>query len=66
MLGEYFCDMVACDCKGKFPNFAYKPHGHVHTGDLDLIENIPLRNLEKLHRVINVSWPIYTGMLSKA
>ena len=24
----------------------YKLHGHVHTGDLELIENIPLRNMK--------------------
>ena len=40
--------MLACDCKNKFPKFVYKPHGHVNTGDLDLIENIPLRNIMKM------------------
>ena len=41
-------DLFACDCKDKFPKFVYKPHGHVHTGDLDLIENISLRNIMKM------------------
>ena len=29
-----------CDCKKK-----YEPHCHVHTGKLDIIENLPLRNI---------------------
>ena len=40
--------MLACDCKDKFPKFVYKPHGQVHTGDLDLTENISLRNIIKM------------------
>ena len=36
-------DLLACDCKDKFSKFVYKPHGHVHTGDLELIENIPCK-----------------------
>ena len=28
--------------------FVYKPHGHVHTGNLELIENVPLRNIMKM------------------
>ena len=35
---------LLCDCKDKFSQFVYKPHGHFHTGDLDLRENIPLYN----------------------
>ena len=31
-------DLLACDCKD---NFFYKSHGHCHTGNLDLIENMP-------------------------
>ena len=38
-------DMLTCDCKENFLKSIYKPHGHVHTGDLDLIENILLRNI---------------------
>ena len=34
-----------CDCKKKYAAFVYEPHGHVHTGKLDIIENIPLRNI---------------------
>ena len=41
-------DLLACDCKDKFPKFVYKPHGHVHTGDLDLVENISLSNKMKM------------------
>ena len=40
--------MLVCDCKNKFLKFVYKPHGHVHTGGLDLIENISLRNIMKM------------------
>ena len=40
------CDQ--CDCESKFSNFIYTPHGHVHTGNLDIIENIPLRKLMKM------------------
>ena len=35
-------DLFACDCKNKFLDFVYKPHGHVHTGDLDLIKKISI------------------------
>ena len=41
-------ELLACDCKEKCPEFVYKPHGHVHTGDLDLVENISLRNIMKM------------------
>ena len=41
-------DLLACDCKDKFPKFVYKPHSHVHTGDLDLIENISLCNIMEM------------------
>ena len=63
-------NLLACDCKENFPKFVYKPHVHVHTGDVDLVEitsqrNI-MKNLEKRHHVINISWPIYTGMPLKS
>ena len=41
-------DLFACDCKDKFPKFVYKPHGHVHTRDIDLIEIISLLNIMKM------------------
>ena len=41
-------DLLACDCKDKFLKFVYRPHGHVHTGDLDLVENISLCNIMKM------------------
>ena len=41
-------ELLACDWKEKCPEFVYKPHGHVHTGDLDLVENISLRNIMKM------------------
>ena len=41
-------DLLASDCKEKNSNFVYKPHDHVHTSDLDLTENIPLRNIMKM------------------
>ena len=34
-----------CDCKKKYSSFVYEPHGHVHTGQLDIIENTLLRNI---------------------
>ena len=40
--------MLACDCKEKFPKSVHKPNVHVHTGDLDLTENIPLHNTMKM------------------
>ena len=62
--------LLACDCNEKFSQFVYKPHGRVHTGNLELIENVPLRNimkwelnLEKRHPVTKINWPIYTEML---
>ena len=33
-----------CDNEG-FAPYVYKNHGHVHTGNLDIIENIELRNI---------------------
>ena len=39
--------LPVCDCTDNFPNFVYKPHGHVHTGNLDLIDNTQLRSLMK-------------------
>ena len=36
--------LVDCDCKTKYPKFVYPPHGHVHTGQLDIIENKDLRD----------------------
>ena len=41
-------DLLACDCNDKLSQFVYKPHGHVHTGNLELIENVPLRNIMKM------------------
>ena len=34
-----------CDCATKFSKFVYGPHGHVHTGNLQIVENLELRNL---------------------
>ena len=34
-----------CDCRDKFAAFVYGPHGHVHTGNLDIIQNEDLRNV---------------------
>ena len=42
-----FDGLPACDCTDNFPNFVYKPHGHVHTGNLDLIDNTQQRSLMK-------------------
>lgn len=42
-LSQYF----VCDCLEKYKDFIYKPHGHVHTGDLEIISNTNLRNIMK-------------------
>ena len=34
-----------CDCKDRYAAFVYEPHGHVHTGRLDVIENLELRRV---------------------
>ena len=34
-----------CDCHEKYSAFVYEPHGHVHTGKLDIIENVELRDV---------------------
>ena len=39
--------MVCLSLTDNFPNFVYKRHGHVHTGNLDLIDNTQLRSLMK-------------------
>ena len=36
---------LTCDCQEKYSAFIYKPHGHVHTGKLDIIENLELRRV---------------------
>ena len=41
-------ELPACDCNEYFSEFVYKPHGHVHTGNLDLIDNTSLRNIMKM------------------
>ena len=32
-------ELPTCDCKDVFTNFVYRPHGLVHTGDLELIDS---------------------------
>ena len=34
---------IKCDCSSKYADFIYKPHGHVHTGHLGIIQCEPLR-----------------------
>ena len=34
-----------CDCREKYAKFIYAPHGHVHTGQLDIIKNKELREV---------------------
>ena len=34
-----------CDCKDKYAEFIYEPHGHVHTGQLSIIKNTDLRQV---------------------
>ena len=35
----------SCDCNSKYAKFVYAPHGHVHTGQLDIIDNLDLRRI---------------------
>ena len=55
-------ELPVYDCKDIFSNFVYKPHGHVHTGNLDSIDNIQLcsimkrgQNSGKPHHAMNIS-----------
>ena len=34
-----------CDCNEKYGAYVYSPHGHVHTGKLDIIKNDSLKNV---------------------
>ena len=34
-----------CDCQDNFAAFVYGPHNHVHTGNLEIIQNEDLRNI---------------------
>ena len=34
-----------CDCLDNYAEFVYQPHGHVHTGKLDIVKNDELRNV---------------------
>ena len=36
---------LTCDCGSTYAPFVYEPHGHVHTGQLDIIQNHDLRNI---------------------
>ena len=36
---------IKCDCSDKYSKFVYAPHGHVHTGNLEIIENKRLRDM---------------------
>ena len=38
---------LKCDCQKQYADFVYRPHGHVHTGCLDIIDCIPLREIMK-------------------
>ena len=38
---------LRCDCQTRYAEFVYQPHGHVHTGCLDIIECLPLRDVMK-------------------
>ena len=37
--------LVDCDCKTDYSAFVYPPHGHVHTGQLDIVKNEDLRRI---------------------
>ena len=44
-LGNQNCMDNYCDCMDNFQEFVYAPHGHVHTGQLDIIKNKELREV---------------------
>ena len=42
-VSEYLSNSLTCQCKES--KFCYESHGHVITGDLEVIENAKLREL---------------------
>ena len=46
-ISKYHDGLPVCDYTDNFPNSVNKPHGHVHTSNLDLIDNTQPRSLMK-------------------
>ena len=44
-LGSQELRSDTCDCQTKYAPFVYEPHGHVHTGNLEIIENEDLNSV---------------------
>ena len=40
-------DLDNCDCNENYKEFVYSPHGHVHTGNINIVENSELRSIMK-------------------
>ena len=40
-------DLDNCNCNERYKDFVYPPHGHVHTGNLNVVENLELRSIMK-------------------
>ena len=45
---EYLQRSEHCDCETTYKGIVYIPHGHVHTGNLDIIQNDKLRHIMKM------------------
>ena len=63
---------LVCDCKQNpdLAPFIYKPHGHVHTGNLDIIEHPELRKImqkgARFREIPNISHRNYIFQLCKS
>ena len=63
---------LVCDCKQNpdLSPFIYKPHGHVHTGNLDIIEHPELRKImqkgARFREIPNISHRNYIFQLCKS
>ena len=40
--------LLDCSCTENLNKLTYRPHGHVHTGNLDLIKNVSLSDIIKM------------------
>ena len=45
---QYLLNDPPCDCNTAYAQFVYKPHGHVHTGNLEIVTHDGLRRIMKM------------------
>jgi len=50
---DSFSSVNDCDCSNS--KFCYKPHGHIITGNLDIVGHVELRKLLKKGRKYRIS-----------